>query len=169
MQRTTLNITSFLHLLLALVLLAAACSGNQEQKETGKGGVKSEVPPVMITERDGKRKNLQEGEEKIVVVLFQPDCDHCQREAVQIGENLEAFKDYTLYMVSSSEWQEIESFASAYGLPKSERVRYVTATVQDIVGNFGSVPTPSLYIYNGGKLIQSFNGEVAIEVVLKYI
>ena len=105
----------------------------------------------------------------VALVLFQPDCDHCQREAEQIRLNLEGFKDYKLYFISSAPMPEITRFAEQYKLVNLNNVVFARTEAQNVIKAFGPIEAPSIYLYKKGSLIESFNGEVAIEVVLKYI
>lgn len=128
------------------------------------------LPDMLLVRTDGTQRNAQDLEGKVALVLFQPDCDHCQREAVQIREHLEAFKDHTIYFVTSVPLAEIEQFASEYGLKDKENVFFAYTDLQNILTIFGAVPTPSLYLYSSQKrLVKTFNGETPIESILPYV
>lgn len=130
----------------------------------------TEVPDLPLTLRDGTRKSASELSGNVALILFQPDCDHCQREAEDIRRNIDGFKDFELYLISSAPLEEVIQFARQYDLEGQKQVHLATTTVPDILRSFGPIDAPSIYLYGqDGKLIQSFNGEVAIEVVLKYI
>lgn len=130
----------------------------------------SELPDLPLTMRDGSRKSASELSGNVALILFQPDCDHCQREAEDIRRNIAGFKDFELYFISSAPIEEVIQFARQYDLENRKSVHLGTTTVPDILRNFGPIDAPSIYLYGkNGRLIQSFNGEVAIEVVLKYI
>jgi peroxiredoxin len=126
------------------------------------------APDLPITLLNGAKTNANRLKGNIVLVMFQPDCDHCQREAEQISAHLQAFKKYTLYFISSASPPEISNFAKEYRLQKPGIV-FGRAEGNDVLKAFGPIEAPSLYIYVDGKEVQSFNGEVAIEVVIKYL
>ncbi len=128
------------------------------------------LPDMLLVRTDGTQRNAQDLEGKVALMLFQPDCDHCQREAVQIREHLKAFKNYTIYFVTSVPLTEIEQFASEYGLKDKKNVFFAYTDLQNILNIFGAVPTPSLYIYSSQKrLVKTFNGETPIESILPYV
>jgi len=105
-----------------------------------------------------------------IIILFQPDCDHCQREAQAIKENVKSFQNYTLYFVSAATVPELEAFARQYELRDLTNVHFGNTDAQNIYDNFGSIPAPSLYVYNNlGKLVTKFNGETDIAEILKSI
>ncbi len=131
---------------------------------------RNDLPDLPLLQTDGQKINTKELEGKVVLVLFQPDCEHCQREAVQIREHLEAFEGYTLYFITYAPMVEISRFAKDYGLNRNDNIFFAYADVQDILKSFGSVPTPSMYIYSGHKqLVKTFKGETPITKILPYI
>ncbi len=128
------------------------------------------LPNILLVKPDGSQVFTKNLEGKSIIVLFQPDCDHCQREAVQIREHLKAFRDYNMYFVSSAPIEEIEQFSEEYNLKGNPNVFFAYTDLMNILNNFGAVQTPSLYIYSEEqKLIKAFNGETAIGQILQHI
>src|SRR5690606_35002084 len=105
----------------------------------------------------------------VIIVLFQPDCDHCQREATAIRERIESFNQYQIYFLTADQLSAVEKFASDYDLLGQPNTTFVITMVDDILKNFGSVSTPSLYIYKNKRLVQKSNGETPIERILQAI
>ncbi len=148
------------------------CCSTSADKKTEKDQIRAanDLPNMTISFLDGSQMHAKKLEGNTIIILFFPDCDHCQREATQIQNNLGRFKNYTLYFVATTPKQEIEKFAMDYKLKNYKNVRFGTITVQEVLSNFGSVATPSLYIYSSEhKLVQTFNGETDIQTILKYI
>ena len=130
----------------------------------------NELPDMRIRLADGNTVDIKEIKSKVILVLFQPDCDHCQNEAQQIEAHLDDFQQYDLYFISSASITEVKTFAENYNLSGRPKVWFGTTTLESILNNFGGIPAPSLYIYHeGGKLIQELNGEIDISVILKYL
>jgi hypothetical protein len=156
-----------------IILLCAFVSCSHKAKEdTAKtpAPTVNDLPAMQITLLNGTKLSAKELALPAILIFFQPDCDHCQREAQQIGENLSAFKNYTLYFISSAAKANVQKFAGDYGLEQKDKVLFGVTTVSNILDNFGPIQAPSIYIYSDqGKRVQEFNGEVAIEVVLKYL
>lgn len=157
--------------LVFLFLVLLSCAREKKEKPAPEPKkVINDLPTMPIQLNDGTELSAKTLEGKIILILFQPDCDHCQREAVQIRENLEAFKDYKLYFISSATLPEIEKFAADYELTDKDGVYFARTAAENVIGSFGPIEAPSLYLYSAeGKLVQSFNGEVDISVVLKYL
>jgi peroxiredoxin len=130
----------------------------------------SDLPVLPMEMTDGTKISSKDLEGKVALILFFPDCDHCQREAAQIQKNIAGFKDYTLYFITSAGFDEIRHFASTYQLQNYKNVKFARAEAKDVIKAFGPVETPSIFLYDkDGKLIETFTGEIAVEVILKYI
>jgi len=144
------------------LLILGACS-RTEKKEPAV----NDLPPVTITLLNGTSVNLKTLEGNVMLVLFFPDCDHCQRESAAIQQHLAKFKSYTLYFLSTAPTTEIETFSRDYKLNGYDNVHFGVTTVQEVLDNFGAVATPSVYLYANGMKTKVFNGETAIEEILK--
>lgn len=159
-------------LLLVCVLAVTACNKPQETKTNEQPSTTiaaNDLPAMTITSLDGNQFSARNLKGKNIIIMFQPDCDHCQREAKQIGENINAFKDYQLYFVSSATREELQKFASEYILDKFSNVHFGSTSVNDVINTYGQIETPSIYIYDDRKLVQKFNGEVEISEVIKHL
>lgn len=158
---------SLLFIFFALACLISACK-TETKNAASTVSVANDLPAMSITKLDGSSVNAKTLSGKTILILFFPDCDHCQREAKAIQEHLESFKEYNLYFISTAPTAEVEKFSFDYDLSGKDNVHFATTTVQQVLDNFGPVDAPSIYIYSAeGKRTQSFNGEVAIEEVLK--
>lgn len=130
----------------------------------------NDLPNMTIALLDGSQRQAKKLEGKTVLILFFPDCDHCQREAAQIQKNITSFKEHSLYFLTTAAKQEAEKFAVDYKLNNVKNVKFGFITINDVLTNFGAVATPSLYIYSSDhKLVQKFNGETNIDSILKYV
>jgi hypothetical protein len=152
------------------LLIIVQCCSSSSDKDTNSVGGQNDLPQMVVTKPDGSQLNVNEITGKIVIILFQTDCDHCQREAVAIQENISAFKPYSLYFITTSSRQQIDTFAKEYRLADYPNVHFCLTTSQSILDNFGPIDAPSLYIFSSDrKLVKSFNGETPIGEILKYI
>ena len=129
----------------------------------------NDLPKMVIKSLDESNIDVHALKERTILILFQPDCDHCQREAKEIRENLTAFKEYTLYFISAGEMAAVKKFGETYDLLGQNNVVFALTTVDDVIRNFGGIPAPSVYIYTNQRLVQKFNGEVTIGRILQAI
>ncbi len=161
--------------LLLMVFVGVGCQKKEVTTEAPEAAPKStevrnDLPVMPITFVDGTTVQAKEITGSFILILFQPDCDHCQREAQEFQKNLTAFSNYTLYFVSSAAIPETEAFAKQYGLSGHTNVKFGVTTVEHILNNFGAISAPSMYIYNGsGQLVKKFNGETDIQQIVEAI
>jgi hypothetical protein len=147
-----------------------ACSSKEEKKDDGAASAEvnsvNEYPDIVLRLADGSETRAKSLEGNNIFVLFQPDCDHCQEEAIQIGQRLEEFRNYRLYFISSAPMDQITRFAETFQLHNKENVKFAWTTTQGVLDNYGPIPTPSVYVYSEGRLKKSFNGQTDIENIL---
>jgi peroxiredoxin len=163
--------------IIALLISALGCKEKKERVETASqtaqvtaARVKNDLPDMQITLVDGNVVDLKTLKSKTVVVLFQPDCDHCQHEAEEIKANLDRFKNQTMYFVSSSPVDQIVKFSKDYKLNDQRNIYFGATTVQKILDTFGPIAAPSIYIYSeSGQLVQKFNGQTPVAEIVQYL
>lgn len=139
-----------------------ATSENQETVQTRA----DEYPELVLTFEDGETVSTKKLEGNNVFIFFQPDCKHCQVEAIDIEQRLEEFKNYTLYFISSSTMESIKAFAESLDLDNKDNVKFAWTSTESVLNHYGPIQTPSVYIYSNGKLKESFNGQTDIENIL---
>jgi thiol-disulfide isomerase/thioredoxin len=154
-------------------LIVLGCKPETNPKESPAEVVdvqQNDLPAIRLTFPDGKKTTARELGGNTVLVFFQTDCDHCQHEAEQIAAFSKSFEQYEVYFISSSPLSEILKFAETYHLSDKPNFFFAETPFDDVVNMIGPIETPSLYIYSNDRmLVQSFNGEVAMEVVVKYL
>jgi peroxiredoxin len=128
------------------------------------------MPQMVVTLLDGTNVVMRLMKQKTMIVVFRPECDHCQREAEEIKANLDAFNGVNVYFVTSEPMEDIKKFAYDYGLHGYQNIFFGWTSVQSVLDNFGAIATPSIYIYSSDQqLVKSFNGQVDIATVLPFI
>jgi cytochrome oxidase Cu insertion factor (SCO1/SenC/PrrC family) len=156
-----------LQILFACSLLIAACTPKQEEKKVTVTPVNQLINLTIVTPA-GEQISLRNLEGKNMFVFFNADCDHCQREATEIQNHLESFKNYSLYFISSDSPEDQQKFAKAYKLEGEPNVFFGRTEPMFIYQTVGSIPTPSMYIYSEERrLKKQFNGETPIEEVIQ--
>lgn len=150
-------------------LLLMACA--PEKKETPLVvQERNELPHLAFKNLDGTIASTRDLPGSSVLILFNTDCDHCQREAKAVQENLKAFTSYTIQFIASDTPEAIQKFSQDYGLINLSNVRFGRAEGVDVYMNFGSIPTPAIYIYSKEKkLVKSFLGETPIDQIIQYL
>lgn len=153
-----------------LLLIVQSCSKNQAETEAtseNPAAAVNEQPSFVITLLDNTQVNVQDLTGKNALVFFQPDCDHCQREAQEFERNLEAFGGTTIYFITSGPMEEIKAFADTYKLNGRPNVHFAFTPALNVLNNYGPISAPSVYIYSEDhKLVKGFNGETPIERII---
>ena len=168
-----------MNLMFFVVLFVAAACNKKEQNNvevTSAEQPKSEInvpnerPRLNVMLQDGRNVDLRTLEENFMLVLFNPTCDHCHDQARQIKNKIAAFSKYNIYFVSSESMDIVQQFAKQLELENLKNVYFGTATGEKVYEEFGPISTPSTYIYKkDGSLVESFDGLVDVEVMMKYL
>lgn len=169
LKNSTVNTTKQILVILTFGIFLGCTVKPSENKRTQEAEV-NELPEMVITLLDNSRLDVKKLSSGAILIFFQPECDHCQHAAKAISENLTALAKTELYFITSQPLEMSEKFSEEYKLAGHSNIHFGLTTTEEILGNYGPIATPSAYIYSaGGRLIKSFNGEVKIEELLKYI
>src|SRR5258708_6083244 len=79
----------------------------------------NEYPYMKLIMPDGSLRTTRELPAKSILILYFPDCDHCQREATEISNQLKAFENYHLWFISTAVYPDIDQFAKKYKLAEN--------------------------------------------------
>lgn len=100
-------------------------------------------------------------DQSTVLIFFNSECEHCQWEMEEIGKNLSQFEGHRLLLTSFEPETEASAFLKKHHLSGC----YLQSTPEKVMTAFtGGVP--QTLIYNKGKLISHFKGEVKIAAIL---
>ncbi|MEJ0031368.1 MAG: redoxin domain-containing protein [Bacteroidota bacterium] len=121
------------------------------------------MPLLTVTKEDGSTMSLKDLTGKVLLVCYNPDCDHCQREGKRLSENKDMIKDYQVYFLTPDVKNQANTFAKDYNLIEPN-IYFVTAEVTPIIRAIGSINTvPTFFIFRDQQLIKRMEGEVSME------
>ena len=104
---------------------------------------------------------------QVLIMLFSPDCDHCQHETEQIVANKEAFADTHILMVSTLPLFRLKEFEKQYGLEQMQNVTITKDPYYVLISFYSLRMFPFMALYNRkGDLIQTYQGSVGVEKIL---
>lgn len=156
--------------LLVMGWLFLSCQKKEEKKEQPLAETRANDLPRMTLRANGQVPiSATSLSGKVILVFFQPDCDHCQREAKAINEHLDSFKDYDIYFVTTESFALIDKFAKDYNLSGHTNVHFVQTTLNEILDTVGPISAPSMFIYADKALVKHLDGETPIEEILKHL
>lgn len=128
------------------------------------------IPGLQLLTTDSTQftKDDLPKKKQVLVMLFSPDCDHCQHEAEQIVANKEGFEKTQILMVSTYPLFRLKEFAQKYGLNEMENVTITKDPSYTLLSFYDVRTFPYLALYNKkGELLKVYKGSVEIDKVLQ--
>lgn len=117
---------------------------------------------TVLTEKKLK-KNIP-----VFLIMFSPDCDHCQKQTEELIDSIERFKSIQIIMATTLPFDKMKSFYKTYQL---DRFKNITVGWDNhlILPTFYHMKSfPFLAFYNKkGNLIDVFEGALPLTRVLK--
>jgi thioredoxin-related protein len=115
---------------------------------------------IKFTKADLKKRKVT------LIMLFNPDCSHCQDATKDLIEHMDLFKKARIIMVTSLDFSSIKKFYDDYkiaGYPNITMGRDGTY----FLGTFYKIHNyPSIFLYNKkGKFVEAFEGSVKMEKI----
>jgi thiol-disulfide isomerase/thioredoxin len=165
-----MNLKTLINLFLLLSLVGLwSCNQSKKTEQTSNPEI-NELPYLTYQTLEGDTVSTRELAGGSILILFNTECDHCQRQAKEISEKINAFNNNELLFIAADSVHKIDNFSKTYNLANKPNVKFGRAEFQDVFMNFGSIPTPSVYIYSREKkFVKSFLGETPVEELIKYL
>ena len=129
------------------------------------------LPPIQLLLGDSVTKYTKEnipGKKPVLVMLFSPDCNHCQHTAEEMYKNKEALKDIHIVMATVLSLYEMNGFMKKYKLNEMKNV-VAGKDIYFLLPPFYAIKNfPYMAMYNKkGNLIMGFEGSMGIDKVIK--
>lgn len=127
-------------------------------------------PPVKLLKADSsgfyKKADLPD-KKKIMLVIFNPQCDHCQHEAETLSKNLDKFEKTHIVMAAIGPLAEINDFARKYNLANKSNIQFTQDTHYFLLSFYNLSNLPFHAFYNKKKeLISVKQGSLSIDKIL---
>lgn len=130
----------------------------------------SSLPDLSYFDISGNEVNLKDAfnGEKVILILFNSECEHCTYEAKAIREDISSFKDVTLIFLSMESLEKVIGFSRVASLDGVDRVTFGHVEPDKLESVFKNVRYPNIFLYNDdGSLIKEFKGETKIDLILE--
>jgi len=129
------------------------------------------IPKFTLNLTSGKSfNNTQIPKTKYTcIIIFSPDCSHCQDEATELTKNAAMFKSVFFIWTSYKEMADIKVFATKYGLDKQSNVIVGRDPEFSIPVFFRPRMTPFVALYEKGQLLKVYEQGVKVPELLKII
>jgi len=131
------------------------------------------LPKLQLTTRKGEKlteKDFNNGA-NLLVMLFNPTCDHCQEMTVQLEKNIDLFKKTKILLVAAPsmiDYLEFYNNITRYSKYPEITVAADSAGYIDKVFTYTALPQINIYDKER-KLLKVFSGETSIDALKPYI
>ena len=127
------------------------------------------VPPFNIIKApDSTRFTKSDLSKKkpTVIIIFSPDCEHCQHETKELTGHIDLFKKAQIVMASTMEYSYIKKFYEDYKIADYPNI-IMGRDPSYFLGTFFHVRFfPAIFVYDKkGKFVKSFDGNAPIEKI----
>lgn len=117
---------------------------------------------TAFTEKDLKKDT------PLLMMIFSPECGHCQQEAKLIGENIEHFKNAQILMVTWMPYSTLDKFGKYYGTNRYSNITLAQDPTDFLYGFYDVHRYPKLIVYNkDGQYVSDYDGNIVLEDVWK--
>ncbi len=98
-----------------------------------------------------------------IIMLFSPDCEHCQHETRELEANIDSFKNVQIIMISFLNYDLVKNFYQDYHIGDYPNI-VMGRDSKFFLGTFYKIKNyPSIFMYDKkGKLTKNFEGSVPI-------
>lgn len=162
-------------LFLPILLVIISVTGYTQESEPREAPYKrfNSIPPFKLLLTDSSTYFTKEDlsrKSSVMLMLFSPDCEHCQHEMEQIVQNIKAFDKTQIILATNREFKDMLRFYNQYDLARFKNI-VVGQDVNYIFPVFFDVRNlPFLAFYNRKKeLISVFEGAMPIEKMIAEI
>jgi len=108
-------------------------------------------------------KDLQKNK-PLLIILFNPDCDHCKHETVEIIQNIDQLKDVQIVMATTMTLDAMRAFYERYDLRRFDNIHVGQDTKYTLPSFYQNRLLPYLAIYDkNGSLLNTFEGSRKID------
>jgi len=115
------------------------------------------IPNFSLTSINGKEitnKELPINYTYTCIIIFSPDCSHCEHEAAELTKNADKFKNVLFIWDSYRDLESIKKFATKYNLANQPNIVIGRDGAFTIPTFFRPRMTPFVALYKKGKFVR---------------
>jgi len=126
-----------------------------------------DLPPFKMYRSDKTVFNAAElpKTKPVILIYFDPDCDHCQKLMKELFQKIDAFKKAQIIMVTFKPVDEVAAFEKLHNTQKYSNITVGTEGVGFYLRNYyGLVTMPFTALYDkNGNLKYSYRKETPVD------
>jgi thioredoxin-related protein len=121
---------------------------------------------INVTDSSIFTKNDLKKKKATIIMMFSPDCEHCQAETKELTAHMDLFKKVQIIMASPLDYNYIKKFYEEYKLAEYPNIT-MGRDPSYFLGTFFKVRSfPSIFVYDKkGNYVTSFVGSTPIEQI----
>jgi thioredoxin-related protein len=117
---------------------------------------------TVFTKEDLKKK------EATLLMIFSPECGHCQNETRELIKNIDHFKKVQILMVTWLPYSEMMAFYHEFKIAEYPQITMAWDKKDFFLPYYHVQMYPQLVVYDKkGKYVKSFSGAINLEDVWK--
>ena len=130
------------------------------------------LPPLKLLLTDSVTiftdKQLKKNQ-PVFIILFSPDCEHCQKETEELIDKIDSFQHIQIVMATFMPFDKMKEFYNNYKLNRFSNI-IVGYDTQHMLPTYYRISyTPFLAFYDKkGNLIDGFQGALPLTKVLEH-
>jgi cytochrome oxidase Cu insertion factor (SCO1/SenC/PrrC family) len=165
-------VRKLLFLLGYLLLASAAFSQTNTPADSIPVYVRAGTLPAFITYKAPDstiftKKNLQKGK-PVLLMIFSPDCGHCQNVTNELIQNIDHFKKTQILMFTWLPYRDMMLFYKNYKIAAYPKITLAWDSKYFFLPYYHVQAYPKLIVYDKkGKFVKEFQGDIQIEEVWK--
>ncbi|MFN3403949.1 MAG: redoxin domain-containing protein [Cytophagaceae bacterium] len=107
---------------------------------------------VTLDENTFDNKKLKE-KQNLLLMYFDPTCEICHNEIMQIMNNLEELEETEIILISPHPKTEIEKFAEKFQLQEKKQVVILMDREGNFPKQFKAETFPAIFLYNTDRIL----------------
>ena len=128
-------------------------------------------PPVKLLMADSTTVFSKDDLPKkipVLLIVFDPDCEHCKHETEELIKNMDSFKKIKIVMATTLPMPMMKTFIEKYKLTQYNNITVGRDTYYFLPSFYHFQSLPYLAMYDKqGKLLDTFEGTMKMEDLIK--
>lgn len=153
-----------------LILICFICKAAIAQTDSSALYIQyPEIPPFSIMVAPDSTKFTKADLKKrkpALIIIFSPDCEHCQHETKDLLNNMELFKKLQIIMVSHLDFRSVKKFYVDYKIGDYPNITMGRDGAY-MLGTFYKIHTfPTMFLYDKkGHFVKKFEGSIPVKKI----
>lgn len=154
-------------------LAVICCLATAAQSDATVSGIKNfqSVPAFEITavpDSSTFSSAALKKDKPVVIILFNPDCDHCQNETKELLAWRQEIKHLQIVMVSSAPYDKVKEFYQDYNIQSLANIQMGCDREYKLALLFRATSYPAIYVYDSkGILSKAYVGGARVADIVK--